>query len=134
MHTGEWALLEAHLPGKIPERIGLILLDASHNALCVRIRPEWSARDDEREMWQDLGLDLERMASEIGPFEAMNWLESSASQAIRLSARQAIEFADPKIAFEALYAEHIAKELVVVRSGEPIPGHVSAGSKRAVCV
>jgi hypothetical protein len=128
MHTGEWALLEAHLPGKIPERIGLILRDASNNSLCVRIRPEWSARDDESEIWQDLATDLERTAFDIGPVKTIDWLESSASQAIRLSARHAIEFADPEIAFETLYARYITKKLVPLQSEEPILGDVPAAS------
>ena len=128
MHTGEWALLEAHLPGKIPERIGLILRDSSRDALCVKIRPEWSARDGESEIWQELPVDLEQMASDIGPLETMEWLETSASQAIRLSARHAIEFADPEIAFDTLYAEHIIKELVPVQSEEAMIGHGSSAS------
>lgn len=128
MHTGEWALLEAYLPGKIPERIGLILRDASRNALSVRIRPGWSARDDESEMWQNLAADLERMASDIGSCETMEWLESSASQAIRLSARHSIEFADPEIAFDTLYAEHITKELVRVQTKLAIGGQGSSTS------
>jgi hypothetical protein len=71
---------------------------------------------------------LERTASDIGPFKTMDWLESSASQAIRLSARHAIEFADPEIAFETLYARYITQKLVPVQSEEPIVGHVSCAS------
>lgn len=49
------------------------------------------------------------MGSEVGAEQMLEWLESTASHRIRLSARQAVTFSDLNGVIEMLYMQHVIK-------------------------
>ena len=124
LRAGEWAILEAHWPGQQPKRIGLLLHDQTGNTLRVRIRSDWSIADSEGELWQDLDTYLERMASELGARQMLEWLENIASHTIRLGARHAVTFSHVEAALEMLYIQHLIEDSAI-QSERPKNGTVS---------
>jgi hypothetical protein len=107
LRSGEWAILEAHWPGQPPQRIGLLLHDQTGNKLRAKVRRDWSTAEGESEAWADLAADIERMASEVGAQQTVEWLEDTASHTIRLGARKAVTFSDIEAALETLYIHHV---------------------------
>jgi hypothetical protein len=108
--AGSWVRLESHLPGCAPQPIGILLLDTSRDTLHVRLRPEWWCSlggQAEVEIWQELGEDLQRWAVELGATEMLSWLESTASHALRIGERQAIDFQDSGRTLDLLYTQHV---------------------------
>jgi hypothetical protein len=106
LRAGEWAVLEAHWPGNQPQRIGLLLHDQTGNILRAKIRDDWSIADRDGELWRDLNADVERMASELGAQQTVEWL-GNASHTIRLGSRKAVTFSDVDAALETLYIQHV---------------------------
>jgi hypothetical protein len=103
---GEWAFLEAHLPGCASELIGILLREADRDQLHVRLRPAWwSALDDdgEAELWRELAEDLEQQAREMGAARVLEWLESTASHTIQISRRQEIRLTTAQATLDHLY-------------------------------
>lgn len=110
LRAGEWAILEAHGPGQPAQRIGLVLHDQTDNTLRAKVRCDWSIADGEDELWRDLDADLERMASELGSQQILEWLETTASHTFRLGRRHAVTFSDLEAALEMLYFEHVIED------------------------
>jgi hypothetical protein len=108
---GSWFQLELHLPGHLPQPIGILLLDQDRDILHSRLQPEWWSSlgdQEEAEIWQEFGEDLQRWASAQGAADMIDWLASSASHSVRIGESQPIRFQDPQRTLDLLYNEHIA--------------------------
>ena len=54
---GEWAMLEAHLPGLASQPIGILLRDIGQDSLHMRLRRNWWIGlfdEEESELWSEL--------------------------------------------------------------------------------
>jgi len=102
---GEWVLLSAHLPGRAPEPIGILLCDIECDKLYLKLRPGWwcgLAEGEEAEIYDGLGAELERQACEMGIAQTLEFL-SSASHTLRIGGRQSIRLMDFEVALQTLY-------------------------------
>ncbi len=108
--AGEWALLEAHVPG-VTQTIGVLLCETSRNTLHLQLRPDWWSgcfNEIDAEIFQELGEDLKQKAKELGATECLDWLQDTASHAVRIGLRRPIRLLDVQAGLEALYREHIS--------------------------
>jgi hypothetical protein len=102
LRSGECVLLEAHLPGRHSQRIGVLVLDSTRNTLRVKIRPPPPSTNDEAEILRDLATDLETMALEMGAVQLLDHLQDTASNAVRLGVRKIVTFSDLEATLETL--------------------------------
>jgi hypothetical protein len=108
--NGEWALLEAHLPGRPPEPIRILLRDAKKNRLHTRLKDRWwdiFPEDEDSEVWRELADDLEQRATEVGSAEIFDWLQTTASHCLQISARRTIRIFDVKTTLNSFFHQHI---------------------------
>jgi len=87
----EYSLLLADLPGRSPETIGVLLLDAATDTLHVRLRRDWGevASPEDAEVLAALEEDLMSHARERGGAAVLDFLENVASQSLRITDREA---------------------------------------------
>ena len=83
---GEYCVLMAQLPGQHKEAIGVLRLDPEHDSLYVQLRRDWRsiAGQDDVEVLEALGSDLELKAGEMGGEAVLAHLESQASWTVQL--------------------------------------------------
>lgn len=121
-HVGEWAALEAHLPGLASKKVGILLV--SEHCLYTRFRPHWwygVVDEEEAEIWNELSEDLAHRARETGAAKLLDWLENTASHAIRISPRTKIRFAHAEITLNNLYRDHVESFATTLEPTEPEP-------------
>jgi hypothetical protein len=108
--TGTWALLSLHLPGRSVAPIGIILCDDA-DQLYVKLRSDWSNIADlaEIEICRELAAGLEQKGRELGGTGVLDRLENTASHAIQIGTQTTVQVADPNIALQALYQQHVAE-------------------------
>src|SRR3954468_17065366 len=102
--SGEWALIESYFPGRLPEPVGVLLRNIGSDHLRVKLRNEWwtEASDDDISIWSGLGQDFEEIAREVGSGQFLNWLETSASHVLRISARVGLKTDDFEATLDSL--------------------------------
>jgi hypothetical protein len=110
MRTGTWALVSLHLPGRSVEPVGIILSDDA-DQLHVKLRTDWSrvVDVDEIEICRELAAHLEQKGRELGAANVLDWLENTASHAIRIATRKTVWVADVNMALQSLYQQHVAE-------------------------
>jgi len=121
-HVGEWAALEAHLPGLASQNVGILLV--SEHCLYTRFKPYWwygVLDEEEAEIWDELSEDLAQRAQETGAAKLLDWLENTASHAIRISPREKIRFAHAEITLNNLFKQHVERFATAVESTEAEP-------------
>jgi HD-like signal output (HDOD) protein len=112
VRPAEWALVHLHSPGKNLRPAGVLLLDSISDKLYLRLDDDLTDVDDDiKEVWAELGPDLELMSLEIGAVKLLKWLEDCASNAIRIGHRQQIQTAAPEMAVEELFRQHVCINL-----------------------
>src|SRR5579875_3465506 len=96
LKEGEFSLLEAALPGRGVEPIGVLLLDPESDSLYVRLRRDWEAiaSEEDAEVMAELEDDLLVKAREGGGAAVLEHLESTLSQSLRVSDREAVRVRD----------------------------------------
>jgi phage repressor protein C with HTH and peptisase S24 domain len=121
LKPGEFALLEAALPGRAAEPIGILLLDPGSDTLYVRLRRDWEtlANEEDSEVLAELEDDLLAKAREGGGAAVVEYLESALSQAIRVSEREAVGVRDFDKKLGELYREHVPAEVLRFRTHLP---------------
>jgi hypothetical protein len=106
----KWACLEAHLPGKSPTRVGVVLLEPCRDRLYIRIKPYWwndLVDVEEGQIWEGLSEDLSLKAEEMGATIFLNWLEDCCSHSLQMGATQEIKMRQPETCISRLYGEHV---------------------------
>jgi hypothetical protein len=114
--TGEWVLVSAHLPGRSPEPIGILLNDGG-DQLHTKFRNDWSrllSDMDEIQFWRELATDLQRRGCEHSARWVFNFLEDGASHAL-LGTRQTVELSSVPYISEELYQQHVENRRADVR-------------------
>jgi phage repressor protein C with HTH and peptisase S24 domain len=118
---GEFALLEAALPGRGVEPIGVLLLDPQTDTLYIRLRRDWGsvASEEDAEVLGELEDDLQMKAREGGGAAVLEYLEEALSQAIRVSEREAVSVRDFDKKLGELYREHVPAQVLRFRTHLP---------------
>jgi hypothetical protein len=86
------------------------LRDAA-DKLHIKLRGDWHRikLDPELiELCRGLGHDLKRRAVKLGGNGLLDWLENTASHAIRIGIRQTVEIGDPGSTLREIYATYVA--------------------------
>ncbi len=119
IHPADYVVLQLALPGQAVSNIGIYLLDPSADRGYLRLRSDWQqiAADEDREVLEPLGADLERLSDEMGGRAFLGLIEDSFSNVIQLTPRETVNVggstsagAYPR-ALARLYEQHV----------EPVP-------------
>ena len=89
---GVYVILEAVLPGRLPQNIGVLLADPSTDRAWVRVRPDFTelAEPDDIEVLETLENDIKAQLQEHGAERFLQSLEDSLSNVLRISDRQKV--------------------------------------------
>ena len=125
---GTYVLLEAALPQRTPQAIGVLLMDAAGDRAWVRMRRRYDdlAEPDDAEVLEALEEDIRGRVAEMGAGPYLAWLEDILSNALRVSERQTVAVDSFTRVLDRLYTEHV--EALEVK---PFETHVPLYSLRA---
>src|SRR5581483_10939743 len=106
---GTYVVLDAALPGRAPQSIGVLVMDPDTDRLWVRMRPSYSdiAEADDCDVLEALEDDIRTRAAEMGAERYLASLEDSLSNAIRVSERRTVAVDSFTRVIDRLYAEHV---------------------------
>ena len=106
---GAYVLVEAVLPGRAPQPIGVALMDPASDRLWVRLRPSYDqmADPEDGEVLEALEGEICARAAEMGAQAYLASLEDSLSNAVRISERHAVLVDSFTRVIDRLYAEHV---------------------------
>jgi len=110
LRQGQYLLLEAELPGRSAEVIGILLYDAPENRLGCRLRRDWRSianEEEDLEVFELMEQDLQHKIDELGPERLLHYLESDLSNTLRVSGRETTVFEDFGKALNRLYRQHV---------------------------
>jgi SOS-response transcriptional repressor LexA len=105
----EYLLVEAALPGELPETIGVLLHDAQNARLEFRLRRDWDQwmSEDDEEVFTHLGSEFSARLAALGPGEFLRRSEESFSHAVRLSERRKVLVDRFDRTLDRLYRQHV---------------------------
>jgi len=117
----EYSLLLSDLPGHGVQTIGVLLLDPATDTLHLRLRRDWDAvaADEDAEVFEELEDDLAMQARERGGAAVLDFLESVASQSIRLTEREAVTVRNFDKTLGELYREHVPTQVLRFKTHLP---------------
>ena len=104
---GTYVVLEAALPDRPLQSIGVLLVDRASDRLWLRLRDHFDAEPEDAEVLEALQEDLRNRAAEMGGEALLAWLEDSVSNAVRLTERQSVAVDSFTRVLERLYAENV---------------------------
>lgn len=125
---GTYVLLEAALPERPPQTIGVLLIDAAGDRAWVRMRARYDelAGPEDAEVLEALEEDLRSRAADLGGSGLLAWLEDSLSNALRVGERQDVAVDSFTRALDRIYSEQVETEEV-----RPFVTHLPLYSLRA---
>lgn len=117
----EFSLLEAELPGRGLEPLGVLLLDPATDTLYVRVRRDWDSisTDEDTEVLAEIEDDLLSKARETGGASVLEYLEGTASNAVRVRDREAVTVRNFERTLGELYREHVPSQVLRFRTHLP---------------
>ena len=103
-------VISAHLPGRDPINLGVLVLDEATDRIHLRFRKDFDGSADplDLEVIQGLPEMIESMSIEMGALGVLQYLEDRASNAIRLGDRVTIHADNATAAVERAFAKHVA--------------------------
>jgi len=101
---GVYVVLEAVLPGQAATPVGVLLVDPEADRGWLRMRHDFAEGDEVLEATED---HLRQLMAEDGAAAVLNWLDDTASNAIRVSDRQSVQVDAFSRVVERLYSEHV---------------------------
>lgn len=118
---GRFSLLLCQLPQKATETVGVILLDESSNNLHIRLRRDWDefASEEDAEVLRELEDDLLVDARTRGGRIVFEWLQSEASDSVRVSDARPVTVRDFERTLGDLYREHVPSRVLPFRTHLP---------------
>ena len=103
-------LVAAHLPGREPINLGVLVLDEATDRLHLRFRTDFDGIDPlDEEVIHGVPEMIQSMALEMGALGVLQYLEDRASNAIRLGDRATIRADNATEAVERAFAVHVAQ-------------------------
>jgi SOS-response transcriptional repressor LexA len=126
--TGTFTLLEAALPGKPPQAIGVLLIDPSTDHAYLKVRPGFNdiAEPEDAEVLDGLAGHLQQCAEEMGANALLAWLADTASNTVRVTDPETVEVDAFTRVLARLYSENV--DAIPV---EPYRTHVPLYSLKA---
>jgi phage repressor protein C with HTH and peptisase S24 domain len=112
---GCYVLVEAVLPGRAPQTLGVLLVEPATDRAWVRLRPRWdqTADPEDAQVLEALEPDMRERAAEMGAGAYLNWLEDRLSNVLRLSERHHIAVDSFTRALDRLYGEYVETPEIV---------------------
>jgi phage repressor protein C with HTH and peptisase S24 domain len=109
----EFALVTMALPGRASEPAGVLLFDEAANRLGVKLRRDWHliAGEEDAEVLAGMEAHLKDLAREMGAARAIQWLEETLSNSLRLSGREPVASAAFDFTLHQLYREHVPAQI-----------------------
>src|SRR5581483_10616819 len=106
---GAYAVLEAALPERAPQPIGVLLIDPESDRLWVRMRESYDglADQEDAEVLELLDRDIPARAAEMGAEAYLTSLEDSLSNAVRVTDRRPVQVDSFTRVLDRLYGDHI---------------------------
>ncbi len=106
---GEYVLLEACLPGRPPQTVGVFLVDAAGGRGWLRLRSHYEdlADPDDAEVLEALDQDMRARLAEMGAGPYLGWLEDCLSNVLRVSGRSTVAVDSFTRVLDRLYGEHV---------------------------
>jgi hypothetical protein len=103
-------VVSAHLPSQGPVNVGVLVLDEEADRLRIRFRRDLEGIADppDLEVLQGMAEMIESLAVEMGSLGVLQYLEDSASNAIRLGDRITINADNAAEALDLAFAKHVA--------------------------
>ena len=102
-------LVAAHLPGREPINLGVLVLDEGTDRLHLRFRTDFDGIEPlDEEVIHGVPEMIESMALEMGALGVLQYLEDRASNAIRLGDRATIRADNATEAVDRAFAAHVA--------------------------
>jgi hypothetical protein len=123
---GTYVVLEARLPDRPLQAIGVLLIDPTTDRAWARMRQRFDDLTDDTEFWDALEDDLRAKAVERGAEAFLQSLEDTLSNALAVSERRAVEVDAFTRVVERLYSEHVEERAV-----RPFETHVPMYTLRA---
>jgi phage repressor protein C with HTH and peptisase S24 domain len=108
---GTYVLLEAALPERPPQTIGVLVIDPATDRGWVRMRARYDdlAGPEDAEVLEALEEDIRRNLAETGAEAYLLSLEDSLSNVLRVSERQSVAVDAFSRVLDRLYGEHVEK-------------------------
>lgn len=104
---GAYVLLEAHLPGKGPEAIGVLLIDRAADRAWLRMRQSFDfAEPEDAEVLEQMENEIRERAS-AGAEAFLASLEDSLSNVVRVSDRRSVAVDSFTRVLDRLYDDHV---------------------------
>ena len=131
LRAGEYLLIDAALPGAAPVTIGVLLYVPDTGEAQLRLRRDWDAvaSPDEVEDLREVAEALPDELARRGPEEFLALLESSFSNTLRVSDREAVAVDTPERALQRLYRRHVESTVQPFRTHLPLyAARAAAGS------
>jgi SOS-response transcriptional repressor LexA len=124
---GTYVLLEAALPGRPAENIGVFLFDPEQNRAWLRLRRNYEFADpDDAEVLEALEQHIQDCLAESGAEAWLAGMEDTLSNTIRVGERHSVAVDAFSRVVDRLYEEHVEKLAV-----EPFRTHLPLYSLRA---
>ncbi len=116
---GRYSVVQAETPDLV--NIGVLLEDPQTDSLRLRFRRDLEAMADEEELEVLAALpdDLARKADEMGAGKLFEYLESNASNAIRVTDREEVVIDDFSRALDRLYRKNVQSNVLEFRTHLP---------------
>jgi len=127
IRRAECVYVQIALPGEPVRNAGVLLLDPETDRLYLRFRRDWAhiAPEEDAEVLEALGADLEAKAAEMGGGRLLEWLESDASNTLRVTPREGMPVGSFEARLDRLYTRHVAPTVL------PFETHLPRYSFRA---
>src|SRR5688572_16134736 len=119
---GQFAILEAALPGRSPENLGVVLLDPVSDELHLRLRRDLDeiAEEEDAEVFEALAEDLRAKSREMGGEGLLRYLEDTLSNVLRISSREPVAMtASAASTVDELYRHHVRPQVLPFRTHLP---------------
>ncbi|HCG00426.1 MAG TPA: hypothetical protein DEV93_07750 [Chloroflexi bacterium] len=116
----EYLVVQAALPGTKIENIGILLLDVQSDRLYCRFRRDFEEfAGYEADWFEQLPAGISKQADVLGAQKCLEWMESTFSNAVRLSPRRVALIEDYARALNSLYSTHIRPNVLRFRTHLP---------------
>src|SRR6516164_9122935 len=125
---GTYVFLEAVLPERPAQNIGVLLFDLESDRAWLRMRGDYTelADLDDAEVLEALEQDIQERLAEMGAAACLAWLEDTLSNVLRVSDRRTIAVDSFTRAVERLYSGHVEERAV-----QPFVTHLPLYTLRA---
>jgi SOS-response transcriptional repressor LexA len=108
---GTYVLLEAVLPGRVAQNVGVVLIDPESGRGWVRMRERYAdlAEPEDVEVLEAIEEDLRGRMDEMGAERVLESLEDSLSNVLRVGDRQSVAVDAFTRVLDRLFEEHVEK-------------------------